>query len=120
MKVLISTHETQGQRENDFCFVPDGEIVKFGSECDRDEEADGDCGCHRSLVGVKCSKATTTFKVAGWVGTEEDWKREVEESYYREGWTTAIDNSELLKVAEMYPLGAILEKREGTIQRRDA
>ena len=27
MKILISTQETQGYRDNDFCFVPEGEII---------------------------------------------------------------------------------------------
>jgi hypothetical protein len=33
MRILVSTKKTQGQRKNDFCWVPEGEIVRFGMEC---------------------------------------------------------------------------------------
>jgi hypothetical protein len=65
VKALVSTEETQGQRSNDFCFVPEGELVKFGVICDGDKNnPDGGCGCARSLCGFYCHKATTTFRVA--------------------------------------------------------
>jgi hypothetical protein len=54
MKLLVSTTETQGQRKNDFCFVPEGEILVFAFECDRDRgNPDGPCGCARSMSGVE-------------------------------------------------------------------
>ena len=49
MKVLVATRNTQGQRGNDFCFVPEGEIVAFpAAEC-TGEKIDGSCGCRRSV-----------------------------------------------------------------------
>ena len=64
-KILVSTKDTQGQRSNDFCYVPEGEPVRFGIICDRDKgRPDGGCGCARSLIGIYCGKGTTTFKVA--------------------------------------------------------
>ena len=62
MKVLVGTKDTQGKRKNDFSFTDEGELVTFGTECDR-EAVDGHCGCKRSLVGMKTRKGTTTFKV---------------------------------------------------------
>lgn len=62
MKILVATGQTQGERESDFCFVPEGEIVRFGFECDRDrDEVDGGCGCRRSMSGLRCAKGTTTM-----------------------------------------------------------
>jgi hypothetical protein len=62
MKVLVSTKETQGTRSNDFCWVPVGEILTLGFECDG-ESIDGPCGCRRAMVGVLTRKATTTMRV---------------------------------------------------------
>ena len=66
MKILVSTAETNGQRESDFCFVPEGERLYRGPICARDRNdpnPDGGCGCGRALNGVLCHKGTTTFKV---------------------------------------------------------
>ena len=53
MKVLVSTHETQGERASDFCWVPDGELVGFAFECDTDrDDIDGGCGCRRAMSGL--------------------------------------------------------------------
>ena len=57
MRVLVATKKTQKQRENDFSFVPENELLYFGSQCSG-EKVDGSCGCKRSLVGVKCLMAT--------------------------------------------------------------
>jgi len=65
MKLLVATTQTQGQRQNDFCWATPGEILHFGSECDR-EGIDGACGCKRSLSGLDSLKATTTMIVAAW------------------------------------------------------
>jgi len=62
MKVLVATEETQGHRKTDFCWTEEGELVFFGSECTR-ETIDGECGCRRSLCGLRTRKATTTFRV---------------------------------------------------------
>src|ERR1700674_5071922 len=64
VKVLVSTKQTQGQRKNDFNFVPEDELVApsvIGS-CG-DAKADDSCGCARSLIGIDSFKATTTAEV---------------------------------------------------------
>lgn len=101
-----------------FIFVPENEVVSYGFECRKDDDIDDNCGCKRSLVGINTQKATTTFKVAKWSETEEEWENKVEESYRLAGWGTTVDNSELLKIAEKYPVGTILEKRWEIIQQR--
>lgn len=130
MKVLVATSKTQGQRENDFHFANEGEVVIFGSECDR-EAVDGKCGCRRSMVGCESRKATTTFLVVerpidqaglettvrmsltegGWVGKEwsdpaadAEWVRE--------------DAAELARVAAHFATGTVLEKRGTTFKER--
>ena len=63
MRVLVATKETQGHRATDFCLSEEGELVCFPLECE-EESIDAECGCKRSLYGVKTGKATTTFRVA--------------------------------------------------------
>jgi Leucine-rich repeat (LRR) protein len=75
MKLFVSTKKTQGFRDSDFSYVPEDQIVMFGSECDypddfendesinKDEYIDGCCGCHRSMMGILNNKSTTTMKV---------------------------------------------------------
>ncbi len=120
MKVLVATEETQGQRKTDFCWTEEGELVCFGSEC-TDETIDGECGCRRSLCGVRTGKGTTTFRVvereelspgglvallaanlvAGrWYDSRETARP-----------AAAEDASRLEALATAYPEGTILEKR---------
>lgn len=132
MKILVSTKEKQGQRKNDFCFVPEGEIVVFGSECDG-EAVDGKCGCRRSLVGVKCSTATTTFKVADIPTTEEELVTRLYESAEKGGWLQFYktedgkkrartlmrkDARELIRVGSFFREGDVVERRGDKLQRR--
>lgn len=131
MKVLVSTKETQGQRSNDFTWTNEGELLKYGFECDR-ESVDGSCGCKRSLVGVTTSKATTTMKVIDLPLTPSDFKLLIVASLKREGWitgeTTDKEAEELYRaatlgldtVAASFPVGAVLERRGNTFNRRKA
>lgn len=123
MKIFVSTTQSQGQRPNDFGWVPDGEWVKFGMICDRDRaNPDGGCGCGRAMVGMIGSKATTTFVVADLPVTREEYAVRLVESYEREGWRELMpandfnamideDVTELLRAAALFPVGAVLEKR---------
>lgn len=64
MKVLVATRKTQGQRDNDFFWCEEGELVYPGGECDSDRgNPDGACGCVRGFSGIKTKKATTTALV---------------------------------------------------------
>ncbi len=115
MKIFVATEETQGRRSNDFCFVPEGEIVTFGFECDADDNIDGNCGCRRSMVGIKCHKATTTFKVADVRLTKKGYVRMIQTSLNERGFGQVIDAKkeaeELLRLASHFPVGAVVEKR---------
>jgi len=122
MKVLVATRDGQGLRRNDFCFVPDGELVRFGFVCDG-EELDGSCGCLRSLCGFDCLKSTTTFKVADLPLSEDEYFDKLVASFRSSGWIKgepseqwkAIarqDCDRLLKIAMLFNIGTVLEKRE--------
>ena len=63
MKVLTATSDTQGWRNNDYCFTVEGELVMFPPiECDCGTIDDG-CGCHRGMAGLASHRATSTLKV---------------------------------------------------------
>lgn len=114
MNILVSTKGTQGQRENDFCFVPERELVRIGYTCIKDRhDIDGPCGCARYLVGVDCRKGTTTVKVVPFDGLREEWKELIRQAYQRAGYGDSFDNEPLLNVAAQYPTGTVLEKRGG-------
>ena len=127
MKVLVATKDGQRIRKNDFCWVPEGEIVHFPFECDRDrEDPDEFCGCRRSMVGLECAKATTTMKVAEVpMKKKEIFKRL--KKHYRESWKMKAKEAEkivrdemkdLADVAAAFPIGAVIEKRGDTFQMR--
>lgn len=73
MKVLVSVNRPV--RVDDFCFVPDGEIVyEQGITCSSYDRA-MQCGCGRSLSGTTTHKATSTMEVAEVDLTEDDLMR---------------------------------------------
>ncbi len=125
MKALVATTETQGQRENDFCWCEEGELVTFGVECDhRFEALDGPCGCRRSMIGLRSGKATTTVRVvdlpelnlwtlanlitAAW--KKDAWGRKLTPLQRRR--TAIKDARNLAFVGEFFPVGTIVERRQ--------
>jgi hypothetical protein len=128
MKVLVATGETQRQRSNDFTWCREGELVKFGSECDG-ETVDGCCGCRRSMAGVECNKSTTTMKVVWMDLTRDDLTDMLRDNYKRAGWYKLMgpegaeeriknEVAELLRMAADFPVGCVVEKRGDTLQIR--
>jgi len=128
MKVLVSTKETQGDwGRRDFCCVPEGELVTFAMECDSDDRWDGRCGCRRSMVGMECLRATTSFKIEDQPDmTPGEFLSEVRKSFKKAGWAkyhtpeeaTAIireDAQRLTRLACLYPTGTVLGKRGSRI-----
>lgn len=128
MKLLTATKELQGQRKNDFNHATEGELVKFGSECDC-ESVDGVCGCKRSLVGLVSHKATTTFKVLDVDISHSELERQIEVSLATGGWAKLMDEKELaemvrtdakdlMNLGEHFKEGTIIEKRGSKFQSR--
>ena len=64
MKLLTATRERQGERDGDFCYAVEGELVLLGLVCATDErDPDGGCGCGRAFSGMSSMRATTTALV---------------------------------------------------------
>jgi len=128
MKVLVATDETQGQRKSDYHNAETGELVRFIMECDG-EKVDGKCGCRRALGGMVSQKGTTTFTVEDRPGFElDDLILAVAESLGNAGWLSGdvedalewatTDAQELARLAEVFPVGSIVEKRGRDIKER--
>ncbi len=60
MRVLVATHETQGDDDRDFCFCLEGELVRLPMVICRSGDQ---CGCARAFDGVASQRATTTAKI---------------------------------------------------------
>ena len=131
MKLLVATHQAQGERPSDFCFVPEGEIVRFGFECDRDrQEIDGGCGCRRSMSGLLCSKGTTTMLVIERPdltspALHDLIRLSLQQGGWAEGMTSgrlqravADEARRLIAAARPFAPGAIVEKRGDFLQIR--
>lgn len=120
--MFVATVETQGQRENDFCFVPEGEIVTFSVLTCTDEEIDGNCGCKRSMAGVTSLKSTTTMKVVE-VPSVANLAEVIERSLEAGGWNVgsqyAMETArKIAESASQFPVGTIVELRGDTFQAR--
>lgn len=121
IQVLVATHETQGQKPGDFCYVPEGEMVIVTEICSSGEHGSS-CGCERSVSGVKCLKATTTFRVEEIEGTFGDVV-EIELQMLRRGkWHLMCPPKELQEmaitkaaitcdVAFDFPIGTVLGRK---------
>lgn len=120
MKLLVSTTLAQGQRESDFNWCVDGELVIVNPiVCVKDlEDPDGGCGCGRAFVGLNSGKATTTAVVADRDFTYEDAAEAIRSSLEQSHWLEADDESDLsdmvqdvLALADNYAVGTVVERR---------
>ena len=125
MKLLVATTQTQGQRQNDFCWATPGEILHFGSECDR-EGIDGACGCKRSLSGLDSLKATTTMIVAE-VEISDNELRNRLRAHFINDWGmddaaatewARVEAVKLMDLGNAFETGDVLERRGSTIRLR--
>jgi hypothetical protein len=126
MKVLVATKEGQGKRRNDFCFCAEGELVKAPiTQCDG-EKTDGKCGCRRSMSGFDSLKSTTTFKVIDSALSKEQFMAALRDAFNRSGFKfeehvydeIELEGSELLRIAGIFPVNVVLEKRGKSIKIR--
>ena len=128
MKVFAATAATQGQRETDFTWTVDGELVMVSFECDADlrdpDGIDGGCGCRRSMTGLTSQKATTTFTVIDLDVDRDGFASLVESTLRDAGWSDAVIDAapeiagELVEYASGFDVGDVLERRGDEIQRR--
>lgn len=131
MKILVSTKKTQGQRDNDFCFPQEGELVYPSWTC-TSGSADDECGCRRCLTGVECGKGTTTVVVIDSPMTPDNYEAVVDASLRAAFGRTPKDFAgglqekvkqgavDLLKRVAKYKVGDVLEYRSGRLFVRKA
>jgi hypothetical protein len=128
VKVFVVTHETQGQRSNDFCHAQDGELATFGSMCDG-ATADDRCGCARAMSGAVSLLATTTVRVVMWPAGRDDVAARIRASLQAGGWLSLCDDAAadawvvedtdtVLKAAAAFTPGQIVEIRGDRLQSR--
>lgn len=124
MKVLVATSRTQGQRDDDYHWALDGELVRLpGLVC-----ADPDCGCARALAGFGSSKATTTAEVVDRPELDDEtYAGMLYSALLREGWLRNMPDDaeyardwalEHLSLAARFPTGAVVELRDGHLRQR--
>ena len=124
MKLLTATRERQGERDGDFCFAVEGELVLLGFVCASDEaDPDGGCGCGRAFSGMSSMRATTTALVRDLDLSVDDVRTAVEGYYVAAGMgpdvigrgefaelvTATVD--EMVDIAPSLPAGAVVGRR---------
>jgi hypothetical protein len=120
MKLLVATTKTQGDKKNDFNWLPSDEYVVMGFICDRDtQDPEGGCGCGRSFEGIDHLKAATTAEVVEVDFDRAKWVDMVRLSKTKAGWAdmddfdafyTAIADEMIGLVADL-PVGTVVGRR---------
>jgi hypothetical protein len=124
MKLLTATRERQGERDGDFCFAVEGELVLLGFVCAADEaNPDGGCGCGRAFSGMSSMRATTTALVRDLDLSVDDVRLAVEGYYVAAGMgpdvigrkefaeVVAASVEEMVDIAPWLPAGAVVGRR---------
>ena len=129
MKLLTATALTQGQRENDYHWCVEGELVRFDVTCARDRyDPDGGCGCGRGFAGMNSQRATTTALVRDLPLTERDVRLALAASLHAAGYhddpdaiaDLAAEARELIFLASSFEVGDVLERRLDEIRVRSS
>ncbi len=118
VKVLVATTEGQGERDDDYAWAVDGELVYIpGVECFNSR-----CGCSRGFAGMASAKATTTALVVDRADiSANDLSNALADSLERQGWLTghwSEDDEDLFRdlfqrillAATHFPPGSIIER----------
>lgn len=117
MKVLVATARTQGDRDNDYNWCIEGELVRIGEVCPRDRaDPDGGCGCGRGFGGLNLHRATTTAMVAELALAREEYVEAVRSSLQQQGWDPcaccSVDEADdFAALVADWPVGAVVERR---------
>ena len=124
MKLLTATRERQGEREGDFCFAIEGELVLLGLVCATDaRNPDGGCGCGRAFSGMSSMRATTTALVRDLDVSIDDVQLAVEGYHVSSGLGPDVIGGAqfadlvaetvvaMEEIAEALPIGAVVGRR---------
>ncbi len=125
LRYFVSTHRTQGERDNDSNNVPDTELVDIPGKSHENPD-DTYCACARSFVGFRSRQATTTAEVAESNMTPVAYIRRFHTMLIGLGYenTPAMrtdatnDAIELLRVAAQWPVGTVVERRGDVLRVR--
>lgn len=127
MKLLTATSRTQGDRDNDFNFCVEGELVIVAPlVCETDaEDPDGGCGCGRSFGGLNSGKATTTALVSDLNFTPDDAALAIRSALEQSSFIQLMRPEDVadviadtLELADSFDVGTVVEQRLGDIQAR--
>ncbi|RZS39084.1 hypothetical protein EV193_104295 [Herbihabitans rhizosphaerae] len=122
MKVLVATSRTQGQRDNDYHWCVDGELVQALPACASDkDDPEGGCGCGRGFAGLNSHKATTTAAVAEVPLAFDDYVEAIRSSMEDGGWPThnaPVLAASLVTAISDLPIGTVIERRLDWIRAR--
>jgi hypothetical protein len=112
MRILVATSETQGERDGDYCWTVEGELVRLpGLTC-----PDPGCGCTRGWAGLASSRSTTTCKVVERDLDSSELLTTFTDAFARGGWLVAGDDTSWIadfvgyhrRVAETFPVDTVL------------
>lgn len=124
MRLLTATARGQGERDNDFNWCIEGELViPPMTVCRADaNDPDGGCGCGRGFGGLSSHRATTTALLREIVGIDRhDYVMAIQASLEAQGWGrhgADLIVDEMLALTAALPLDAVIERRLDTIQVR--
>ena len=124
MHVLVSTTVTQGESLDDFCHVPEGELVgRYGLLCDDEGPDRSGCGCGRSFAGFETQRATSTAMVVDVDLTRTEWRAAVFRVLTETGYAEVLSANELAEAVddiEAEDLEPVQHLPEGTVLGRCA
>jgi hypothetical protein len=127
MKLLTATALTQGQRDNDYHWCIEGELIRFDIVCARDaRDPDGGCGCGRGFAGMSSMRATTTALVRDLPMDRLDVHIALAASLHAAGFLVDPDDlasvadaaDELMAIADTFDVGDVIERRLDEIRVR--
>jgi hypothetical protein len=124
MRMLVATSQMQGARAGDLFEAEEGEIV-MPVLCDG---AHAGCSCSRLMVGVRTGRETTTAEVVESDMSRDEFRRELRESEWVQGFTKlgvsarVLDRQAdaLLELAAQFSPGAIVERDGDDFEERPA
>lgn len=124
IKYFVSTHRTQGQRDNDANNIPGTEIVALAG---LSHEDDTYCSCARSFVNVTARRhTTTTAEIVESEMTPVQFVGRVHAGLVAAGLSDTPDlradaantATDLLRAAAVWPVGTVVERRGHQIRVR--
>lgn len=125
MRMLVATHQTNGDAPGDYDHCVVGELVYVQDPCDSDvRDPDGPCGCGRGFSGASSHRATTTARVVDGPLTAAEIREALRSSLEAGGWldprflapddaTAMVDEvvEQVCAIADHFPVGSVVRRR---------